>query len=244
MSTHISAKKGDIAKYVLFPGDPLRAKYIADKYLKDAHQYNSIRNMLGFTGTYKGVDVSVQGSGMGMPSAMIYAEELYQFYDVDTIIRVGSAGAIQNDVKVRDIVFGQGATTDASVLSNIFLGQAHYSAISSFDVLNQAYLIARDKVKDHQIHVGNILSSDRFYNSELDKQKLADYGVLAVEMEAAGLYVTAAKYHRRALAMCTISDHLLTGEETTAKERETTFTQMMEIALDTILTLEKNAGKE
>lgn len=239
MSTHIAAKDGDIAKYVLFPGDPLRAKYIADNYLENVHQYNSVRNMFGFTGEYKGVKVSVQGSGMGIPSAMIYAEELFQFYDVDTIIRVGSAGAIQQDVHVRDIVFGQGATTDSSVLSNVFSGQAHYSAIASFDVLDTAFHIAQEKMDGQAIHVGNILSSDRFYNEELDKQKLADYGVLAVEMEAAGLYVTAAKYQRRALAMCTISDHILTGEETTAQERETTFTQMMEIALETIYTLDQ-----
>lgn len=243
MSTHIEAKSGDIAKYVLFPGDPLRAKYIAENYLQNVQQYNTVRNMFGFTGDYKGVKVSVQGSGMGIPSAMIYAEELYQFYDVDTIIRVGSAGAIQNDVHVRDIVFGQGATTDSSVLHNVFSGQAHYSAIASFNVLDQAYHIAQEKMDSSKIHVGNILSSDRFYNSELDKQKLADYGVLAVEMEAAGLYVTAAKYQRRALAMCTISDHILTGEETTAKERETTFTQMMEIALETIYALENDSQK-
>ena len=243
MSTHIEAKSGDIAKYVLFPGDPLRAKYIAENYLQNVQQYNTVRNMFGFTGDYKGVKVSVQGSGMGIPSAMIYAEELYQFYDVDTIIRVGSAGAIQNDVHVRDIVFGQGATTDSSVLHNVFSGQAHYSAIASFNVLDQAYHIAQENMDSSKIHVGNILSSDRFYNSELDKQKLADYGVLAVEMEAAGLYVTAAKYQRRALAMCTISDHILTGEETTAKERETTFTQMMEIALETIYALENDSQK-
>lgn len=243
MSTHIEAKSGDIAKYVLFPGDPLRAKYIAENYLQNVQQYNTVRNMFGFTGDYKGVTVSVQGSGMGIPSAMIYAEELYQFYDVDTIIRVGSAGAIQNDVHVRDIVFGQGATTDSSVLHNVFSGQAHYSAIASFNVLDQAYHIAQENMDSSKIHVGNILSSDRFYNSELDKQKLADYGVLAVEMEAAGLYVTAAKYQRKALAMCTISDHILTGEETTAKERETTFTQMMEIALETIYALENDSQK-
>lgn len=239
MSIHIEANKNQIAKYVLFPGDPLRAKYIAENFLENPVQYNTVRNMFGYTGTYKGVPVSVQGSGMGIPSAMIYAEELYQSYNVDTIIRVGSAGAMQKDVKVRDLVFGLGATTDSSVLRNIFDNQVHYSAVASFDVLDKAYHIAQGLVDESRIHVGNILSSDRFYNLEMDKAKLADYGVLAVEMEAAGLYVTAAKHQRRALALCTISDHIITGEETSAQEREQTFTQMMEIGLETIVALDK-----
>ncbi|MFK8242956.1 MULTISPECIES: purine-nucleoside phosphorylase [unclassified Facklamia] len=238
MSVHINANKGDIAKVVLFPGDPLRAKFIAETFLEDVVQYNTVRNMFGFTGTYKGVRISVQGSGMGMPSAMIYAEELYQEFDVDTIIRIGSAGGMKEEVKVRDIVFGMGATTDSSALHHIFDGQVHYSAIASFDVLDTAYHIAKE-VNIEGIHVGNILSSDRFYNEEMDKAKLARYGVLAVEMEAAGIYAVAAKHNRRALAMCTISDHLLTGEETTAQEREQTFTQMMEIALETAVQLQK-----
>ncbi|MBR7928315.1 purine-nucleoside phosphorylase [Aerococcaceae bacterium zg-ZUI334] len=238
MSVHINANKGDIAKVVLFPGDPLRAKIIAETFLEDVVQYNTVRNMFGFTGTYRGVRISVQGSGMGMPSAMIYAEELYQEFDVDTIIRIGSAGGMKEEVKVRDIVFGMGATTDSSALHHIFDGQVHYSAIASFDVLDTAYHIAKEANIDG-IHVGNILSSDRFYNEEMDKAKLARYGVLAVEMEAAGIYAVAAKHNRRALAMCTISDHLLTGEETTAQEREQTFTQMMEIALETAVQLQK-----
>ncbi|MBD3948298.1 purine-nucleoside phosphorylase [Tuanshanicoccus lijuaniae] len=238
MSVHINANKGDIAKVVLFPGDPLRAKFIAETFLEDVVQYNSVRNMFGFTGTYKGVRISVQGSGMGIPSAMIYAEELYQEFDVDTIIRIGSAGGMKEEVKVRDIVFGMGATTDSSALRNIFDGQVHYSAIASFDVLDTAYHIAKDAGVEG-IHVGNVLSSDRFYNEEMDKAKLARYGVLAVEMEAAGIYAVAAKHNRRALAMCTISDHLITGEETTAQEREQTFTQMMEIALETAVQLQK-----
>ncbi|MBF6625584.1 purine-nucleoside phosphorylase [Aerococcaceae bacterium zg-BR9] len=238
MSVHINANKGDIAKVVLFPGDPLRAKFIAETFLEDVVQYNSVRNMFGFTGTYKGVRISVQGSGMGIPSAMIYAEELYQEFDVDTIIRIGSAGGMKEEVKVRDIVFGMGATTDSSALRNIFDGQVHYSAIASFDVLDTAYHIAKDAGVEG-IHVGNVLSSDRFYNEEMNKAKLARYGVLAVEMEAAGIYAVAAKHNRRALAMCTISDHLITGEETTAQEREQTFTQMMEIALETAVQLQK-----
>lgn len=237
MSTHIAAEKGAIAKTVLFPGDPLRAKFIAETFLEDVVQYNTVRNMFGYTGTYKGVKVSVQGSGMGIPSAMIYAEELYQEYGVETIIRIGTAGGMKEEVKVRDIVFGMGATTDSSALRNIFEGQVHYSAIASFEVLDIAYHIA-EKSAVQGIHVGNILSSDRFYNEEMDKKKLARYGVMAVEMEAAGIYAVAAKHNKKALTMCTISDHILTGEETTAEERQTTFTQMMEIALETAVKLE------
>ncbi|MRJ47900.1 purine-nucleoside phosphorylase [Fundicoccus ignavus] len=240
MSTHINAEQGAIAKTVLFPGDPLRAKYIAETFLEDVTQYNTVRNMFGYTGTYKGVRVSVQGSGMGIPSAMIYAEELYQFYNVETIIRIGTAGALKEDVKVRDIVFGLGATTDSSVLRNIFAGEVSYSAIASFNVLDTAYHIA-EKQDKAAIHVGNILSSDRFYNEEMDKMKLARYGILAVEMEAAGLYSVAAKHNRQALAMCTISDHILTGEETTAEERQTSFTDMMVVALETAVVLDAQA---
>ena len=238
MSIHISATKGQIAETVLFPGDPLRAKFIAETFLEDVEQYNTVRNMFGYTGTYKGVRISVQGSGMGIPSAMIYAEELYQEYGVQTIIRIGTAGGMKDEVRVRDIVFGQGATTDSSILTNIFQGQVSYAAIASFNVLDTAYHIARE-LAPANVHVGNILSSDRFYNEEMDKTKLARYGVLAVEMEAAGLYAVAAKHNRQALAMCTISDHLLTGEETTSEEREKTFTQMMTIALETAVQLAK-----
>ncbi|MCR8968830.1 purine-nucleoside phosphorylase [Facklamia sp. 7083-14-GEN3] len=237
MSTHIQAQYGQIAPIVLFPGDPLRAKYIAENFLENVIQYNEVRNMFGYTGDYHGIKVSVQGSGMGMPSAMIYAEELYRDYDVQTIIRVGSAGGMQEKVKVRDIVLAQGATTDSSALTNIFKGQVSYAALADFETLDYSYHIAQTKLAG-RVHVGNVLSSDRFYNEELDKEKLANYGVLAVEMEAAGLYAVAAKYQRRALAICTISDHLLTGEETTANEREQTFTDMMEIALDTALKLD------
>lgn len=237
MSTHINAPAGAIAPYVLFPGDPLRAKFIAENYLENVVQYNEVRNMFGYTGDYQGVKVSVQGSGMGIPSAMIYAEELYRDYQVQGIIRVGSAGGLQNDVKVRDLVLGQGATTDSSVLNNIFQGQVSFAALASFDLLDQAYHIAKDKGLQGNLHVGNILSSDRFYNEELDKKKLADYGILAVEMEAAGLYALANKYQRKALAILTISDHILTGQETTAQEREQTFTDMMEVALETVVAI-------
>lgn len=241
MSVHIGAEKGQIAKTVLFPGDPLRAKYIADNFLEDVEQYNTIRNMFGYTGTYKGVRVSVQGSGMGIPSAMIYAEELYTLYDVETIIRIGSAGAMHEDINIRDIVIAQGATTDSSVLDNIFEGQVSFAALGSFNVLDTAYHLAQDIVTDNHVIVGNMFSSDRFYNDEINTKKLADYGVLCVEMEAAGIYAVAAKHNRQALAMVTISDHLVTGEETTAEERETTFTQMMEVALETAVKLDEEA---
>ncbi|MGA9519423.1 MAG: purine-nucleoside phosphorylase [Trichococcus sp.] len=233
MSTHISAKPGQIAETVLLPGDPLRAKYIAETYLENVEQYNSVRNMFGYTGTYKGKRVSVQGTGMGLPSIMIYANELITEYNVQNLIRVGSAGAIQKDIHVRDIVIAQGATTDSSVVSNTFNGQVNFAPICNFELMHNAYMVAKERKLS--VHVGNVLSSDRFYNEELDKQKLADYGVLAVEMEAAGLYLLAAKYNRKALALLTISDHILTGEETTAEERETTFDDMMLVALESIL---------
>ncbi len=233
MSTHIAAKPGQIAETVLLPGDPLRAKYIAETYLEDVEQYNSVRNMFGYTGTYKGKRVSVQGTGMGLPSIMIYANELITEYNVQNLIRVGSAGAIQKDIHVRDIVIAQGATTDSSVVSNTFNGQVNFAPICNFELMHNAYMVAKER--NLSVHVGNVLSSDRFYNEELNKQKLADYGVLAVEMEAAGLYLLAAKYNRKALALLTISDHILTGEETTAEERETTFDDMMLVALESIL---------
>lgn len=233
MSTHIAAKPGEIAETVLLPGDPLRAKYIAETYLEDVVQYNAVRNMFGYTGTYKGKRVSVQGTGMGLPSIMIYANELITEYGVKNLIRVGSAGSIQEDVHVRDIVLAQGATSDSSVVANIFNHQVNFAPLASFNLLYDAYNTA--KSRGVNVHVGNVLSSDRFYNQELDKKKLADYGVLAIEMEATGLYMLAAQHHVNALAILTISDHILTGEETTAEEREKTFDDMMLIALDSVL---------
>ncbi len=232
MSVHINATKGQIAEVVLMPGDPLRAKYIAEHYLTDVEQYNSVRNMFGYTGLYKGQRVSVQGSGMGIPSMMIYANELYTEFGVEKIIRIGSAGSIQTDVNVRDIVLAQGATTDSSIITNIFQGQVIFAPLASFELLDKAYHLAKER--GATVHVGNILSSDRFYNAELNKQKLQEYGVLAIEMEAAGLYALAAQHKKQALAIVTISDHILTGEETTAEEREKTFNEMMEIALETV----------
>lgn len=239
MSTHIEAKKGEIAKTVLMPGDPLRAKYIAETFLENVKQYNTVRNAFGYTGTYKGHEISVQGTGMGIPSVMIYGEELIQEYGVENLIRVGSAGALKKEIKIRDVVLAQAATTDSSLHRHIFNNQVDFAPISDFDLLRHSYDIGIEKGMN--IRVGNVLSADRFYNQELDKEKLADYGVLAVEMEAAGLYSLAAKHDKRALALLTISDHLLTGEETTSEERQTTFNDMMIIALEAALRMEAQA---
>ncbi|WP_225744066.1 purine-nucleoside phosphorylase [Marinilactibacillus sp. Marseille-P9653] len=233
MSTHIEAKQGDIAETVLLPGDPLRAKYIAETFLEDVVQYNTVRNAFGYTGTYKGQKISVQGTGMGIPSIMIYVEELIQDYGVQTLMRVGSAGGMKKEVEIRDVVLAQAATTDSSAVRNTFENQVDFAPIADFGLLKDAYDIGT--AKGMKIKVGNVLSADRFYNQELDKMKLADYGVLAVEMEAAGLYLLAAKYNKKALALLTISDHLITGEETTSEERERTFDDMMVIALETAL---------
>ncbi|SEK37662.1 purine-nucleoside phosphorylase [Carnobacterium iners] len=237
MSTHINATEGQIAETILLPGDPLRAKYIAETFLTDVEQYNSVRNMFGYTGTYKGVRISVQGTGMGLPSMMIYAEELITKYNVQNLMRVGTAGGMKNSIKVRDVVLAQGATTDSSINRQTFHNQVDFAPLADFELLKTAYDIGMEK--GMSMKVGNVLSADRFYNEELDKKKLADYGVLAVEMEAAGLYTLAAKYDRKALTILTISDHLITGEETTSKERETTFNDMMILALETAVKLAK-----
>lgn len=231
MSTHIGAEKGEVAKIVLLPGDPLRAKYIAETFLEDVKQYNTVRNAFGYTGTYKGVPVSVQGTGMGVPSISIYVEELINEYGCEILMRVGSAGALQKDVQVRDVVLAQGATTDSGINRQTFNNQVDFASIADFDLLKTAY--EKGTANDYEVRVGNVFTSDRFYNEELNKEKLAEYGVLATEMEAAALYTIAAKYGKKALAILTISDHILTGEETTAEERETTFDDMMVIALET-----------
>ena len=233
---HLEAKPGDIAEIVLLPGDPLRAKYIADTFLQDVTQYNAVRNALGFTGTYKGLKISVQGTGMGMPSAMIYTEELVREYGAKVLIRIGSAGGMKEDVQIRDVVLGQAATTDASLHRNIFHNQVDYAPIADFGLLKTAYEVGEER--GFPIKVGNILSSDRFYNDELDMKKLADYGVMAVEMEAAGIYSVAAKHKVKALTILTISDHILTGEETSSEERQTSFEDMMVVALETALQTE------
>lgn len=231
MSTpHIAATKGEIAKTVLMPGDPLRAKFIAENYLENVKCYNTVRNMLGFTGTYKGKEISVQGSGMGIPSIGIYSYELFTEYDVDNIIRIGSAGAIDDKVNLRDIVIGIGACTNSNFADQYNL-PGTYCPIASYELVEKA--VEQAKSIGAKYWVGNILSSDTFYDD--DKEfliKWAKMGVLAVEMEAAGLYMNAARLCKKALAIATISDCPLRGEFTTAQEREQTFTQMMEIALN------------
>ena len=229
MTPHNQAKKGDIAKTVLMPGDPLRAKFIAETYLENVRCFNTVRNMLGYTGTFEGKEISVMGSGMGIPSIGIYSYELFNFYDVDAIIRIGSAGGIAEGVKLRDVVIGMGACTDSNFASQYRL-PGTFAPISDFSLLEKAVALARKQGVN--IHVGNLISSDLFYGDYTDN--LTDWkkmGVLAVEMEAAGLYMNAARCGKKALAMGTVSDLPLTGEATTAEERQNTFTQMMEIAL-------------
>lgn len=232
MSVHIGAKKGEIADTILLPGDPLRAKYIAETFLEDVNQYNEVRGMLGYTGIYKGKEVSVQGTGMGVPSISIYANELINEYDVQKLIRVGTCGAIQKDVKVRDVILAQGATTDSQTNRLVF-GAIDYAPLADFDLLKKAYDASTEKGLN--VRVGNIFTSDTFYrdNAKEVNELLAKYKVLAIEMESSALYTLAAKFNRQALSILTVSDHILTGEETTAEERQTTFNEMIEIALET-----------
>ncbi len=234
MSWHInSAKPGEIAERVLMPGDPLRAKHIAETMLEDAREYSHIRNMLGFTGTYKGHRVSVQGSGMGMPSMHIYASELAQDYGVKKIIRTGTCGALQENIHVRDVVFAQAATTDSGMVRNLFAPGMTFAPTATFSLLEKAVRIGR--ALGVPCHAGNVLSQDRLYDDEIDLKKLSDYGILAAEMETAALYLVAAKYRIEALGLFTVSNHILTGEETTAEERETSFDDMARIALEAVI---------
>ena len=232
MSTpHNSADKGDFAKTVLMPGDPLRAEFIAKTYLKNPILVNNVRGIQGYTGEYKGKKVSVMASGMGMPSIGIYSYELYNFYDVENIIRIGSAGGLTSEVKIRDIVFGMGACTDSSFVNQYGL-PGNFSPIADFELLNTAVNNAKQLQVDY--HVGNIVTSDVFYcNDSTVNKKWSEMGVLAVEMETAALYMTAARCKRKALAILTVSDNLVTKEETTAQERQNSFTQMIDIALET-----------
>lgn len=226
---HINAPEGAFAETVLMPGDPLRAKHIADTFLEDAVCVNTVRNMFGYTGTYKGKKVSVLGSGMGVPSMSIYATELVKFYGVKNIIRIGSCGALPLDVKVRDVVIGMGASTDSMVNRNR-LGGLDFAAMASFSLLEKAVAAAR--AKDINVKVGNVFTSDLFYNpSETLFDTLEKYGVLAVEMEAAGLYGVAAEFGINALAIFTVSDHIRTGEALSAELRQTSFNEMVEVAL-------------
>jgi purine-nucleoside phosphorylase len=233
MSIHIAAKNGEIAENILLPGDPLRAKFVAENFLQDAIQYTSIRNMLGFTGTYKGKRVSVQGTGMGIPSISIYVNELLREYGVKRAIRIGTAGSINKDVKLRDMVIAMSACTDSGA-NNIRFGWRSYAPTASFNLLKTAYDIA--VTKNWQPKVGPVVSADMFYTEANDEWKLwAKFGCYAVEMECAELYTLAAKYGAEALGIMTISDSLITGEATTAEERQTTFTRMIEVALETVI---------
>lgn len=232
-TAHNSANKGDFAKTVLMPGDPLRAKYIAETYLEDPRQVTAVRNMLGYTGTYKGKEVSVMGAGMGMPSMGIYSYELFHFYDVESIIRVGSAGGIQDGVRLMDIVIGMGACTDSNYAHQYGL-PGTFAPIADYGLMSRAVELAKEKGANAA--VGNILSSDVFYREAGVHGNVNDLwkamGVLAVEMEAAALYMNAAKAGKKALCMLTVSDHIYTGEALSAKEREVGFGKMMEIALE------------
>lgn len=234
---HIAAHTEDFGKTVLMPGDPLRSKFIAENYLEDAKLVNNIRGVQGYTGTYKGTKVSVMASGMGMPAIGIYSYELFNMFDVDNIIRIGSAGAMNESVRVRDIVFGMGACTNSNYASQFCL-TGSFAPIADYHLMKMA--IEQAEQLKARYHVGNILSSDPFYNADQTSNgKWMSMGVLAVEMEAAALYMNAAKAGKNALAILTISDHLITGEETTAEERQNSFTQMMEIALNTAVEYEK-----
>lgn len=229
---HNQAQKGDFAKTVLMPGDPLRAKFIAEHYLEDVKQVNGVRNMFGYTGTYKGKPVSVMGSGMGMPSIGIYSYELYDQYDVDTIIRIGSAGAYAPECKLFDLIIAQGACTNSNFASQYNL-PGTFSAIADYQLVNKAAQVAKEK--NYPAHVGNILSSDIFYNDQPEVwKKWAKMGCLAVEMESYALYCNAAYLGKKALCILTVSDSFITHQETTAEERQNSFTAMMDVALELI----------
>ena len=233
MSVHIEAKPGEIADKILLPGDPLRAKYIAETFLEDPVCYNQVRGMLGYTGVYKGERVSVQGTGMGMPSATIYAQELIESYGVNKIIRVGTCGALSEEVHVRELILAQGAVTSSAMIQKHFR-DFHYAPIADFHLLKSAYEIAEEQ--GFTTHVGNILSEDTFYKDDMTETlQLAELGIKGVEMEAAALYYLGAKFGVQTLAICTVSDHMITGEETTALERQTTFDEMIKVGLDTAL---------
>ena len=231
MSIHIAAKDGDIAEAVLLPGDPLRAKFVADNFLKDAVLYSNVRNALGFTGTYNGKRVSVQGTGMGIPSISIYVNELFRDYGVKRAIRIGTAGSLHKDVRLRDLVLAMSACTDSGA-NNIRFGGRSYAPTATFSLLKTAWDIATSK--GYKPKAGPVVSADMFYAEDPDEWKLwAKFGCLVLEMECAELYTLAAKFNREALGILTVSDSFITGEATTHEERQTTFTRMMEVALET-----------
>ena len=229
-TTHNSAAPADFAKTVLMPGDPLRALKIAKEYLTDAKLVNNVRGVQGYTGTFHGKRVSVMASGMGMPSMGIYSYELFRIYGVENIIRIGSAGALREDIHVRDLVLGMGASTDSAYASNFGL-PGTFAPICSYRLLSGSVRLAEQA--GFRYHVGNLLSSDVFYSDDpTANARWAKMGILAVEMEAAALYMNAARLGKNALAICTVSNHLLTGEETTPEERQNSFSQMIELALE------------
>lgn len=237
MSTpHNSAEKGDFAKTVLMPGDPLRSKYIAEHFLENAKLVNNVRGIQGYTGTYKGVTVSVMASGMGVPSIGIYSHELFHEYDVDNIIRIGSTGAMTDKLKLRDVVLAQAACTDSNYAHQFGLGGV-LAPVADYELLETAVNVARKSGASWV--VGSVFSTDIFYNKAEDSLKWAEYGVLAAEMESAALYWNAAEAGKRALTICTVSDSIVTGEGLPAEERQTSFSQMMEIALDTAVEMAK-----
>ncbi len=234
---HINAKQGDFAKTVLMPGDPLRSKFIAENFIENAVLINNVRGVQGYTGYYKGKKVSVMASGMGIPSIGIYSYELYNFYGVENIIRVGSAGAIADNISVGDIIIGMSASTNSNYISQ-FDFPGNYAPCASYELMKRAIEIC-DNV-GAKYHVGNIFSSDIFYDEDNEvNEKRLKLGVLAIEMEAAGLYINAARAKKNALAICTVSDHIMTGEAMTALQRQTTLTDMIKIALETAISFEE-----
>lgn len=230
---HISAAKGEIAERILLPGDPLRAKFIAENFLENPKQYNAVRNILGYTGTYKGVPISVQGTGMGMPSISIYVHELINEYGVKKLFRVGTCGGMHQSVKLRDVIIAQGASTDSSMVRNIFGGSINFAPLADYELLSKA--VANVGKMGLNAKVGNVISVDRFYDKEINSEKLRSYGILAVEMETAALYILAAQFQVQALAILTVSDHLFTHESTSAAERQTSFNDMVKVALETAI---------
>ena len=232
---HIKATSADFAKTVLMPGDPLRSKFVAENFLTDARLVNNVRGIQGYTGTWRGVPVSVMASGMGMPSIGIYSYELYNFFGVENIIRIGSAGGLADDVQLRDVIIGQGACTNSCYQEQYGLG-GNFAPIGDFSMLRRA--VAEAEAMGVRYHVGNLLSSDVFYNADPKfNEGWYKMGVLGVEMEAAALYMNAAAAGKRALAICTVSDHILRGEALDADARQNTFTDMMQIALNVAISM-------
>lgn len=233
MSRHLGAQKGEIAERVLLPGDPLRARFVAENFLENAYCYSEVRGMYGYTGTYKGTPISVQGTGMGNPSMSIYGTELINDYGVNKLVRIGSCGAMQKEIQVRDIVIAQSASSDSNLTEKIFYG-SNFAPTADFHLLMKAYQHAQSKGVN--VFVGNIYNSDEFYRETLDRlHKFMEFGVLAVEMESTALYTLAAKYGVKALSILTVGSQLLTGEFLTHEESESSFHEMVEVALNTII---------